>query len=115
MTRRAFAVSMGAVLAAFRAGAQDAATVDGKLMIAAGKPVPGATVFLDDHGRQCHLQTKSNNAGLYAFENLAAGHYTLWCELPDYGCIMYPNIALESGQHIHRDFQFSTRDRGCET
>lgn len=115
MTRRAFAMSLTAAITAACGLGQAAAAVEGKITTDAGKPVANATVFLDAGSRRFHLETKSNAAGRYEFENLQAGQYMLWSELPGYGCIVYPNIAVESGQRVHRDFKFSNRDAGCET
>lgn len=115
MTRRIFLASVTAAGGAGGAFAQLTGAIEGKVEKETGAASPGAAVFLDGQSRQLHLEAKSDSGGRFSFENLTPGRYTLWCELAGYGCIVYPNLVVNSGDRLHRDFHFSGHDGSCET
>ena len=79
--------------------------------------VYGATVGIDSRAGSFHRQTTTNTSGYFLMDDLQPGGYSLWAEIKGYGCIIYPHVALFSGEPAYQGFHFVRTKRNpgnCE-
>ena len=62
-----------------------------------GDPLPGVTVFLG------HITTRSDNAGLFKFDNVKPGSYEIKVFMPNYLNYSSSELVLGSGQILSND------------
>lgn len=77
--------------------------------------VPGATIHLDSRTLSYHRETTTDASGHYVMEDLRPGAYSLYAEVPAFGCITYPHIPLMPGQRLRQDFVFVRAKRTLTT
>jgi hypothetical protein len=63
-----------------------------------GQLLPGVTVKLSPPGGKPPVVKVSNAQGLFLFDGLAAGNYSVQAELEGFSTISYPEISLGAGQ-----------------
>ena len=78
-----------------------AARVTGTVSEIEGGPLPGVQVTVD--GLKTHTQLKTDSAGKFEFQNLAAGTYSVKAELADY-VTETKQTTVTSGQTATTDF-----------
>jgi hypothetical protein len=71
-----------------------------------GGNIANAVIGVDNLSRQIHRQTVTDSSGHYVIANLEPGGYSAWAEVKGYGCIIYPNVSLFSGDRVRQDFHF---------
>ena len=79
----------------------NSARVNGTVNEIEGGPLPGVQITID--GLKTHTQLKTDGAGRFEFENLAAGTYNLKAELADY-VAENKQVVVGSGQTAKADF-----------
>jgi hypothetical protein len=95
----------------------DGPRIEGFVTADVSAAIPGVSVGLDSLTRTIHRQVLTDNSGYYLLDNLPAGTYTMFAEAKGYGCIIYPRVAVNEGEHVRRDFRFLKVVRpgeGCE-
>ena len=89
------------VIACLAAACGHSARVTGTVNEIEGGPLPGVEVTID--GLKTHTQSKTDTAGRFEFQNLAAGTYRLKAELADY-VAESKQVAVAGGQAAKADF-----------
>ncbi len=72
--------------------------VRGRVLDDRGAPLPGVTVTLKRSGGGSVGVKVTNAQGLFLFDGLASGSYTVHAELEGFSPVEFPNIALEAGR-----------------
>jgi Carboxypeptidase regulatory-like domain len=50
----------------------------------------------------------TNENGLYSFEDLRAGRYSLWVQAPGHDSVWIPEVFVEKGRTTHRDVRLAS-------
>jgi hypothetical protein len=79
-------------------GPGSAAILRGIVADEQGQLLPGVTVKLIPAGGKNPMIKVSNAQGLFLYEGLAAGSYTLEAELEGFSTISYPGVSLKAGR-----------------
>jgi len=66
-------------------------------------PLPQALVEARDLATQTIQDTESDLDGAYLLENLHPGKYSLWVQARYHDSLWIQQIAVQSGQTVHRD------------
>lgn len=93
------------------------ATIEGFVSSNLASVLPEAKVGVDSLTRGFHREGVTNTSGYYIIDELQSGAYSVYAEVPGYGCIIYPHVALMPGQHLRQDFVFVRNGRypgACE-
>lgn len=77
--------------------------VEGTVRNAAGEPVGGAFVFLEDKGGARLVRTQSNAKGAFVFSLHKSGIYALRAEKDELRGVVSNTLALKPGDHQHCD------------
>jgi hypothetical protein len=77
--------------------------------------VPGARVGIDSVTKGLHRESSTNINGHYSFEELPPGAYSIWAEIKDLGCLVYPHISLFPGRRVRQDFHFAKANRNSNS
>jgi tetratricopeptide (TPR) repeat protein len=87
----------------------DAITVEGTVRNAAGEPVMGASVVLEEKSGARKLETKTDAEGKFSLTVRHAGMYTLTVEKAGFGkCVTDPMPLLSAGQKKQIDLRLQT-------
>jgi hypothetical protein len=82
-----------------------------------GAPLAGVKITIHSITGDINREITTPASGLYAFDSLRPGAYSICAEAEGYGCIIYPNVPVGAGDTVHKDFQFATtkrKGRSCE-
>jgi hypothetical protein len=79
--------------------------IEGTVFDSSGAVLPGAQVTLTDLAQKQTRELKSDAAGHFEFNNLAAGQYQLTTSLPGFGTANSTPIAVNIGALTHYDFK----------
>ena|SRR5579863_8160155 len=82
------------------------AAIEGFVSSNLASVLPGAKVGVDSLTRGYHREAVTNTSGYYIVDELQSGAYSVYAEVPGYGCIIFPHVALMPGQHLREDFVF---------
>ena len=96
---------------------REPAAVEGFVTSDIAAVVPGATIRLDSLARGYHRNAQTDMSGHYSIDEVQPGAYSLLAEVKGWGCIIYPHVTLDMGQHLRQDFVFARAKRypeGCE-
>ena len=94
-----------ACMTAPRAAAQNDGVLKGKILDVAGNPWVGLGVqIVSDQGLK--QETKTNSSGVYTFNNLRSGVYTINIMLPNQAQPYSGQARVSSGQTMQADFNF---------
>jgi hypothetical protein len=80
------------------AGQGTTSRITGTVTDTSGAALPGATVTLKNEGTQVTFTTVTNEAGIYAFEAVQVGRYTLTVELQGFKRFVTTDNAVTIGQ-----------------
>jgi len=85
------------------------ANLEGKVKGEDGSPLPGATITVTntETGFQRAAQTLDN--GLYRFNSLPIGTYTIKCELTGFAPVVQKEVKLDVGTTVNIDFTLSLK------
>ena len=81
------------------------ATLQGTVSDASGGVLPGVTVKLQSPATGLQRDTVTNSSGLYVFNFLPAGRYTLTAELAGFKSVQHDEVQLEIGQSRSLDLK----------
>ena len=81
-------------------------TVTGVAIDPSGAPVPNATVTLKNQDTGITREVKSNAAGVYAFPNLAPGHYKLTAEAQGFRAFETVVFEVAAFRTVRQDLRF---------
>jgi tetratricopeptide (TPR) repeat protein len=76
---------------------QESIRVEGTVRDTGGRPVPGASVFLQAKGGSAPLAAQSGADGAFALTTLHPGSYTVWAEKAGGGKSVVASLALSPG------------------
>jgi hypothetical protein len=79
--------------------------IEGTVFDASGAVIPGAQITLLDLAQRQTRELKSDAAGHFEFNNLAAGQYQLTAALQGFGTANSAPIAVNIGAQTHYDFR----------
>jgi hypothetical protein len=101
-------VSLALLLAALATNARQPqpATIEGFVTSNVVSVLPNAKVGVESLTRGVHREAVTNTSGYYIIDELQSGAYSVYAEVPGYGCIIYPHVVLMPGQHMREDFVF---------
>jgi len=104
--KAATVVAIAAMLAPHAASAQALyGSIVGVVMDQSGLAVPGATVTATNPGTGSTLETVSDEAGSYTFQNLLPGVYDLAVSLEGFRESRQTGIAVSAGNPVRRDIK----------
>lgn len=90
-----------------RSGGQKAvASLDGFVTNDVAASIPAAKVGADSLTKGVHFEAVTNNAGYYMISEVPPGAYSMYAEVKGVGCIYYPRVAVQPGEHLRKDFIF---------
>src|SRR5687768_1599665 len=81
------------------------ATLQGTVSDPSGGVLPGVTVKLQSPATGLQRDTVTNSSGLYVFNFLPAGRYTLTAELAGFKSVQHDEVQLEIGQSLSLDLK----------
>jgi hypothetical protein len=84
-------------------------TVSGIVTDSSGAVLPGATVTLTGNETGVGRPTATNEDGIYRFEAVELGNYSLKVEAPNFGAMIKQNIQVSANQVARIDSQLSPR------
>lgn len=87
--------------------AQNGARLEGRVTDERGANVPGAEVRLRSRAGEARLLARTDEEGLYAFNNLARGEYILEVTARGFSVATSEELRLERGEIADRDFVLS--------
>jgi len=82
--------------------------ISGVVSDPAGGVVPGATVVATHEGTGVSRETISNDSGLYVFEGIPVGPYTVTAELTGFKKYVSQNNLLQVGDRLSLDIKLQT-------
>jgi Flp pilus assembly protein TadD len=85
-----------------------AATVQGTIRDAAGKPVTAATVLLEEKGSSKNVETRTDAAGVFVLSTEHAGTYTVRAKKSGWRDAVLDSIVLSPGDRRHVDLLLLT-------
>jgi tetratricopeptide (TPR) repeat protein len=83
-------------------------TIEGTILDAAGKPVAGATVLLEEQGNRTIVETKTNAAGTFVLSSDHGGTYTVRAEKSGWIDSVAAGLVLSPGDKKHFDVLLQT-------
>ncbi|MBI3693255.1 MAG: TonB-dependent receptor [Acidobacteria bacterium] len=92
-----------AVCIAPKLGAQQAGSIDGRIVDPQSAAVPGVNVTIEQAGTQITRTTTTGGEGLYSFANVAVGTYTVTAEAQGFKKVVVPNVKVEVAQRARLD------------
>ncbi len=92
----------------FQAGAQlDAAMLAGRVVNSSGIGIPGARLTLIDVERNTRVTTLTTDTGLYAFPELAPGHYRVEVAASGFKGVRLANLYISTADAIQQNFRLA--------
>jgi beta-lactamase regulating signal transducer with metallopeptidase domain len=88
-------------LAGFGAAQNGPATFSGTLVDAMGRILPGVPIAFINSTTVADVETRTDQSGRFAFDNLPAGNYELIASLPGFGGKYL--VTLSAGQNLQRE------------
>ena len=87
--------------------AQQASTTSliGRVMDSGGAVIPNATVKAVEEGTQETLTRTTNGAGLYYFEMVRIGTYTITATANGFGAMTRSGVVVETNQLVRTNFE----------
>lgn len=96
------ATLLAAVLPAF---AQQQGSISGKVLDPDGLALPGATVTVAEQNTGFSRNVVTAQTGAYSIPSLTPGTYTLTVEMPGFGALKRPDLALTAGMEMVVDLK----------
>jgi Carboxypeptidase regulatory-like domain/TonB dependent receptor len=113
-SKKRFHKTLATVLAAAVANAQTSrGTVTGTVLDPSGAPVPGAALNLTATSTGVLVSTRSNSAGMYRFDAVDPGAYSLAVQHPGFKTFLANGIAVESNRTATIDPRLEVGDAGA--
>ena len=83
--------------------AQQAASMNGRVVDPSGATVPGVNIAIEEVNTKVARTTKADDGGLYNFANLAVGTYTVTADAPGFKKTVVPDVHAEVAQVVRLD------------
>src|SRR5262249_21351294 len=99
--KKAFAVWL--CLAAAFAQVETTTSITGTVADQSGSVFPGATVKLTNQSTGAARETTTNSQGVYSFQSLPAGRYTIVASAPGFKTTTVADRVVETAQPAHVD------------
>ena len=103
---RAFSVWNAVVFflcAAMALKAQEAGSIQGRVVDPQAAAVPGVKVTIEQQGTQISRTATTGNEGLYSLANVAVGVYAVTAEVQGFKKVVVPNVRVEVAQRVQLD------------
>ena len=102
--RRGWALALAvASFAGGKLAAQDAASMNGRVVDPSGAAVPGVAVSIQEVNTKANRATRADEGGRYSFANLAVGTYQVTAESPGFKKTVVPDVRAEVAQVVRLD------------
>jgi hypothetical protein len=88
------------------------ATLQGTITDTSGAVLPGVTVKLQSSATGLSRDLVTNTAGVYVFNFLPAGTYTVTVELSGFKTVRHDDVRLEIGQNLELDLEMAIGQLG---
>src|SRR5437867_2019402 len=103
MTKRYLAVVWLFVSVSAGLWAQEAGSIQGRVVDPQGAAVPAVKVTIEQVGTQIARSNTTSSEGLYSFANVAVGSYNVTAEASGFKKVAVPNVKVEVAQRVLLD------------